>query len=200
MSSQQVAHGWLRGTGAAINVECGFIPDEVFIQNVTDGTPINIGFPSQYWSAFTSGGVAVLNPGATITGATSGATAKVLGVILDTGTFAGGDAAGWIIVDFESITGTWQAENADASGVGTVQTNVMALTAAPIPANLDIDTEVASSAGNDAVIAYGGSEASNAKGFTVGLTISVDAKLLKWRAIREGSHLSLPSGNTVALT
>ena len=61
--------------------------------------------------AFTSGGTTEIVEGDTITGATSAATAVVTRVVLDSGTWAGGDAAGRFI--FASQTGTFQAENID---------------------------------------------------------------------------------------
>lgn len=59
--------------------------------------------------SFTSGGVYVTAAGDTITGATSGATALVKRVLITSGTFAGGDAAGRLIL--ASQVGTFQAEN-----------------------------------------------------------------------------------------
>lgn len=61
--------------------------------------------------AFTSGGVYVLAEGDTVEGATSGATAIVKRIIITSGTFAGGDAAGTLVL--YSQTGTFQAENLD---------------------------------------------------------------------------------------
>jgi len=58
---------------------------------------------------FTSGGTYEISVGDTITGATGGATAKVTGVNLESGTWAGGDAAGTLEID--TISGTFQAEN-----------------------------------------------------------------------------------------
>lgn len=60
---------------------------------------------------FTSGGTTEIVVGNTITGATSGATAVITRVVLQSGTWAGGDAAGYFI--FTSQTGTFQAENID---------------------------------------------------------------------------------------
>ena len=74
---------------------------------------------SSGWSAvalgrelvFTSGGATEITEGQTITGATSGATAVLTRVVLRSGTWAGGTAAGSFI--FASQTGTFQAENID---------------------------------------------------------------------------------------
>lgn len=60
---------------------------------------------------FTSGGTTEIAEGDTITGATSSATAVVKRVILTSGSWAGGDAAGRFIV--YSQTGTFGSENLD---------------------------------------------------------------------------------------
>lgn len=65
--------------------------------------------------AFTGGGTHELVVGETITGATSTTiTARVCEVNLATGTWAGGDAAGTIVVD--KFTGDFAAENIKVSG------------------------------------------------------------------------------------
>jgi hypothetical protein len=66
--------------------------------------------------AFTSGGVAELTEGETITGATSAATAVVRRIQVTSGTWAAGTAAGWLTISGQ--TGTFQAENLNASSGG----------------------------------------------------------------------------------
>ena len=56
-------------------------------------------------AAYTSGGTTEIVAGVTITGATSGETAIVDSVVLSTGTWAGGDAAGTIYV--HTVSGAW---------------------------------------------------------------------------------------------
>ncbi len=63
--------------------------------------------------AFTSGGVAQLQPGVTVTGVTSGATAQVVEIQLSSGTWAAGTAAGVLILDNQ--VGTFQSESLNAS-------------------------------------------------------------------------------------
>ena len=58
---------------------------------------------------FTSGGTTEIQEGDTVTGSISGETAVVKRVILTSGTWAGGDAAGRLIV--YSVSGAFQAEN-----------------------------------------------------------------------------------------
>jgi hypothetical protein len=81
--------------------------------------------------AFTSGGVYQIQQGDTITGATSAATAVVGRVILDTGTWAGGDAAGRLVLT--SQTGTFQAENLNVGANGNVATIAGNSTATTLP-------------------------------------------------------------------
>jgi len=79
--------------------------------------------------AFTSGGTVEIQSGDTITGATSAATAVVGRVCKTSGTWAGGDAAGFIY--FASQTGTFQAENLNIGAslnVATIAGNSSATT------------------------------------------------------------------------
>ena len=70
--------------------------------------------PGSRSQRFTSGGVATLAVGDAIVGATGGATATVAGVVLETGTFAGGDAAG--VMYLNDQVGTFEAENINVVG------------------------------------------------------------------------------------
>lgn len=74
--------------------------------------------------AFTSGGTYEVISGNTITGATSGATATVFDVVLTSGSWAGGDAAGTLWLNGQ--TGTFQSENLNVganSNVATISGN-----------------------------------------------------------------------------
>jgi hypothetical protein len=66
--------------------------------------------------SFTSGGYngAAIEEGDTITGATSGATAEITRVVLESGSWEAGDAAGRLI--FASQTGTYQSEVLNIGG------------------------------------------------------------------------------------
>jgi hypothetical protein len=172
---ENVKSGFFAGTGAAINISVGFIPSLVILYNATDGSPINQAQPNRKTMAFTSGGTNEIKAGHQLKGATSGATADVVQVITDTGTWAGGDAAGWFILDAESETGTFASEsvyydNSDGTNDGTG--------AATAVLGIDIDTEVATDAG---VTAYKGST-SAARGFTCATAVSTDAKLFAYSA------------------
>jgi len=176
---RNVKTGFFYGTGAALNIECGFIPDAVILWNHTDGDVINFAMPSIRTMAFTSGGTSEIKAGHTIKGATSLATAKVKQVLTDTGTWAGGDAAGTLILESDTIVGTFTSEaiyiegesgldDATGAAVGTI--------------GVDSDTEVAADTG---VTPYTGSAGSNSKGFTLASGVSEDAKLFAYVAFRD---------------
>jgi len=82
--------------------------------------------------SFTGGGTYEVVEGNTITGATSAATATVERIVLDSGTWAGGDAAGRLILSGQ--TGTFAAENLDVGGnlnVATIAADSAAITLLP---------------------------------------------------------------------
>ncbi len=64
-------------------------------------TQVSLGFELKF-----DGGIAAINDNDVVTGATSGATGTVKRVVLESGTWTGGDATGRLI--FASITGTFQ--------------------------------------------------------------------------------------------
>lgn len=70
---------------------------------------INCLLGNEYTRTFTSGGTYQVVVGNTVTGATSGATGKVVGVTLTSGSWAAGNAAGTL--RFKTVTGTFVAEN-----------------------------------------------------------------------------------------
>lgn len=182
--------GVFRGTGAAINISLGYVPDFVMIANHTDGDKIWMGHPKQRIMPFSGGGTNPTVAGDTIVGATSGARAIVTEVVLDSGSFAGGDAAGWFILDEESKTGTFGSENVYVLGDGGADDATVTV---DVTSTQDIDTEVASATGNNGVTAYLGAAGTAAKGFTVGSTIAEDAKLFVFTAGRSSRFVNANS-------
>lgn len=79
-----------------------------------------------YAMRFTSGGVGTPQAGDLLTGATSGAIARLKQRVLESGTWAGGDAAGVLICDY--ISGTFAAENLNCTGK-LAQANVATIAA-----------------------------------------------------------------------
>ncbi len=172
--------GIVVGNGAAINVETGWIPDRVELYNCTDGTIFTVGFPNLMVIPFSGGGVNELSVGDTITGATSGATAILKQVLLYSGTWAGGDAAGFFTAARDDIVGTFGSEN--VVGEVAAATDDATVTV-QVTHGYDSDTEIA--AANTDLIAYVGVAGSNAKGFTIASGKATEAKLLRWSAWRD---------------
>jgi hypothetical protein len=170
--------GFAYGTGAALNIEIGFIPDLFILWNHTDGDVINVAMPSIRTMAFSSGGTSEIKAGHTIRGATSNARALVKQVLTDTGTWAGGDAAGTLILDALSIEGTFASESIYIEGESGTDD---ATGAAVGTVGVDVDTEVAADTG---ITPYVGSAASASVGVTLATAVSEDAKLMAWAAFR----------------
>lgn len=170
------------GTGAALNIELGWIPDRVEVYNATDGDIVTVGFPNRNIIPFSSGGVNTLKAGDKITGVTSKATAIIKRVLLSSGSWAGGDAAGFFVVERDTISGTFQGENVIGTAAGATDD---ATVTANVTHSYKIDAATAGVTGNNAISAYAGVAGSNAKGFTIGSTVSEAAKLLKWTAYRD---------------
>lgn len=169
--------GYLLGTGAAINVELGYIPSRVEVVNITDGDVVNFGFPGTKFVAFTSGGTTEVSVGDRLKGDTSGATGDVVAVLLASGSWAGGDAAGTLVIAADGA-GTFVSETLSIDGGDS---NVATIGANFASSGVDIDTEVATDTG---ITAYVGSQASAAKGFTIATAISESGKVLYWSAQR----------------
>lgn len=85
-----------------------------------------------YRLPFTSGGVTEILVGDTITGATSGATAVIRRVVLQSGTWGAGDAAGYFTI--ASFTGVFVAENLNVGAGLNLATIAAAPTANTLPA------------------------------------------------------------------
>lgn len=193
LGGPQIRHGFVLGTGSAITVELGFIPDWVIAMNVTDGDIWHMGV-RQRVMAFTSGGTTEIVAGMILQGATSTAVrCKVEQVILVSGTWAGGDAAGYFLFTELNENGTFGSENVDllddetatVEKGGSVETsNVATVTAQSELGNSDSDTAVAAVTPANGITPYKGSAASAARGFTMGSNISESGKLIAYLAIR----------------
>lgn len=177
----QIATGYLVGDGAAQNVELGWYPDLVILTNLTDGDLITIGHLKSYSIPFSGGGTTEVEVGDTIKGATSAATAVVQQVLLSSGTWAGGDAAGFFIVN--SVTGTFQSENVYVDSDSTSGSDDATVTA-NVQINVAIAAAAAAATGTSAISRYAGVAGSASIGFTIGSVLSEEAKLLYWIAIR----------------
>ena len=188
----QIKKGFVLGTGSAITIELGFIPDFVWVFNAEAATEINYWWLRQRMCAFTSGGTHEIVAGDILQGATNtNVRAKVEQVLLESGTWAGGDAAGWLLWHEDNENGTFGSENVDllddaatvALGGGIDDDNVAAVSAQSEKLNYDLDTEMALVTGNATITPYKGVAGSNARGFTIGSTISVSGEVLGYLAI-----------------
>lgn len=184
-------HGVALGLGAAINVELGFVPDWVEVFNATDGTLETIWFRGRVMT-FTSAGTIVPQVGDTIKGVTSKATARISKILLASGSYAGGDAAGVFLFNEDAKTGTFQIENiinvTQNAINGTVGTDDATI-AVDIEQSVKIDTAAAPVTGNNALSSYVG-DSTHAAGFTIGSSVATSGKVLRWRATRNDDGVS----------
>lgn len=177
MSTKNFGCMYIYGTGSAINIPLGGVPDFALAINLTDGDRIDV-FNYGRNIPFTSGGVTPILAGDKIKGATSGAVARVADVIIATGSWAGGDAAGMIILDDgdPEKTGTFTTENIYKTNDQVTGIDDATITVdVPMPV-VEILGAVATNAANG-ITAYVG-DTSNARGITLGTDPSEDNKLL----------------------
>lgn len=184
MGNQHFKSGLTVGNGAAINIELGWVPDLVRVINVTDGDIITEGYPNKQAIPFSGGGTLTVAVGDTIKGATSAATAVIEQILLYSGSWAGGDAAGFFVIDRDTLTGTFQSENVYVSSDTTSGIDDATVTA-NVTHSVKIDTAVAGVTTTSAILPYAGSAASNSKGFIIGSVVAEEAKLLRWFAWRD---------------
>ena len=170
------------GNGAAINVELGWIPDRVEVYNATDGDSLTVGYCNRLVIPFSGGGTNVLAAGDTITGATSAATAVLEEVLLYSGTFAAGTAAGFFVVERDNVVGTFGSENVVGEAAGATDDATVTV---QVEHGFNIAAAVAGVTTTSAILAYVGAAGSNAKGFTIGSSVAEEAKLLRWSAWRD---------------
>lgn len=116
------------GTRYAFRNNAGGTAAVMFKETSAGWTSVDLG----YELSFTSGGTYAPEEGDTITGATSGATAVITRVVLESGSFEGGDAAGRFI--FASQAGTFQSESLDIGAntdIATIAGDSSAITLNP---------------------------------------------------------------------
>ena len=191
------------GTGAVLNVELGFIPDYVKVVNVSDRDAIYEG-PLNPVLAFTSGGTEELKGGMIIVQSDApGTYAVVKDVIVQSGTWAAGNAAGYIVLENDGAAGTFG--NSKVLAVAPARQNpLMAPGGASgdfattgTTAYVDTDVKIAAAVGpkanaNEAISAYAGTiadapDTGTAKGVTLGSAISENDKLLHVAGWREAT-------------
>jgi hypothetical protein len=175
------ATGLIVGNGAAINISLGWYPDWVKVTNLTDGSVYTENTLSRLAFAFTSGGTTEIVTNSFLTGATSGSQFYVEKVLLSSGTWAAGTAAGFLITDEQ--TGVIATENVYLPG----ETDSASVTAAFV-SGVATSTAAAGVVTTSNIIRYVGS-ATAGKGFTIGSVVATEAKLLHWIAFRSQDHM-----------
>lgn len=127
---------------------------------------------------YTSGGTYVMKAGDTIVGATSGATAVIVSRTIDSGTDAGGDAAGFLIVKCQ--VGTFQSENLNVEGnsnVGTIAANSVAYKGGTAHEGAKAKAMLITVEGNDVQVTFDGTYPSQTSTF-YGHTLHAEDSLL----------------------
>ncbi|KKK52555.1 hypothetical protein LCGC14_3103760 [marine sediment metagenome] len=189
--------GYIHGTSAALNVEIGFVPDAVILFNPTVGSTekfsIHIVKKVIVFTSMTAATTSGIKKGAWIKGITSGAKAQINELILDTAT------TGWMICDVEQITGTFQSENcqvyaSEPNSTAAADDDITVVV--DVEYGVNIESEVTVTTINDGILGYAGSSTTDpveAKGFTIGSTISVDTELLGYMAFQNDPGQSQPA-------
>jgi hypothetical protein len=184
MAKSIIKHGVVIGTGAALNVELGWVPNSVELFNVTDNDIITQTF-LDWILPFTSGGVVEIVAGMDIKGATSNATGRVKQVVASAATWSAGTAAGILVLDADYLVGTFGSEN-----IYVTSDVVTGIDDATVTANVNHTiasgaSTLAAATTTSAMSRYEGVVAANAKGFTIGSVISESGKVLRYRAFRD---------------
>lgn len=205
MDTENKVISTVEGTGAAINISCGFIPRYVKCWNIDAKIPCELewiygmgaaagwkkrdGVDTLYTLAIDNGSVEIVPgdivlEGAASGGALTGASAVVVHVpAASSGTWAGGDWLGSLIV--KDVVGTW-TENEQVI-VGTTQCALAAATPTALYAGA---TGVFPNRSTDVLASLGISEyvgsASAAKGFTIGAdtNLNVSGETILYMALR----------------
>lgn len=107
---------WYQDALYAFRDNAGGTACDMYKSTVAGWVQVALGFTL----SFTSGGTYEIAESDTITGATSGATATVRRIVLTSGSWTAGDAAGYIVLT--TATGTFQAENLNVGANTNVAT------------------------------------------------------------------------------
>lgn len=183
MHGGHVRIGTVVGLGAALNVPLGFVPKMVELYNMTDGDIITTAF-LQWVIPFSSGGSNsnVISAGDKIKGSTSGAIATVEEVLIASGSFAAGTAAGFLTVLEGSLTGTFQTENVTILSGATAGTTTASAVTANVVHNVAVAAAAASATTTSAMSRLEGTAGTSGAGFTIGSVIAEAAKCLRYIA------------------
>jgi hypothetical protein len=179
-----IRHGVVIGTGAALNVELGWVPNSVELFNVTDNDIITQAF-LDWIVPFTSGGVVEIVAGMDIKGATSNATARVKQVVASATTWSAGTAAGLLVLDADSLVGTFGSENIYVTSDVVTGIDDATVTVNVVHNMASGASTLAAATTTSAISRLDGVAGTTGKGFTIGSVISESAKVLRYRAFRD---------------
>ena len=191
--------GYIHGTSAALDVEIGFVPDAVILFNPTVGgtekVSVHIVTKVIVFTSMTAATTSGIRKGAWIKGITSGAIAQINELILDT------TDTGWLICDVEQITGTFQSETCQvyASEPGTesaADDDITVVIDVEYGVNIETEVTVTTLGGNDGLLGYAGSSSTSppeAKGFTIGSSMSANGEILGYIAFKNDQGMSQPA-------
>lgn len=181
----QMKQGAFTGAGAAVNIVCGFIPGFVVLTNPRGSTETVTIWDGFSTLGFDSGSEEIL-PGDVLQDASASGTFEVVSVTLESGSWAGGDAAGFMEIIGESgtITNNNNLNRLAANPPGPVReaaSNVATINGSVVSSDIDIDSEVGTPAARF-VVPYRGVAGSIAKGFTIAAGMAVSGERIRWTA------------------
>ncbi len=172
--------GVFLGAGAAVTIETGFIPTMVVLSNPRGATEAVSLWTNLPVLAFDSGSDEILK-GDVVTDATAGGSFTVASITVTSGTWAGGDAAGYMELLGETGTITNNNElNVLAGENRGALTGAATIDGSVIYFDVDIDSEVGTPASRF-VVAYQGTTTASA-GFTISAGAAVSSEWISWVA------------------
>ena len=177
--------GYLIGTGSARNVELGFIPSFVRVMNLTGTINVTQAALGEV-IGFDGGGTKEIRAGDAIYASDKGWEGIVQQVILNTGSWAGGNATGFIVFVPGTLTGAGNIADNDVirirpqDGVDDTATNRADVVTAGVrngTFRTVAATALAAGGSNQDIVAYQGADAAGAKGFTIQSAVLADGDL-----------------------
>lgn len=182
--------GFIIGTGAARNIPLGFVPSFVRLLNVTTRATYEAAMAQMV--AFNNNGTPDPNAreikaGMRIDAGDNGWRGTVKEVILQSGAWASGDAAGYLVFEEDTLVGSANlldndeihaSEQADLKGAATG----FNLAGALVTLGVARPATGAAVAAQTGFVPYFGEEAETAKGFTMPASANADNDLLYYQA------------------
>lgn len=200
MAVQGVACGLHVATGGPDNVEVGFIPDVVKLYSISASPAVMNIWIRLKVCAFTSGGTIEIVPGDVIQGATSTLVrAEVRRVAVTSGSWAGGDAAGYLFWQDWNQNGVFGSENVDLLGAGSTfggGGGIRLANAATVTAQSELGNYALAGAADptnssfakvtpaNGIQPYSGTVGGASEGFTLTATLATAGDIWWWEATR----------------